>query len=97
MMRIQLNHECEQHPDPFECPDVLVVYWPKFDEFGIPIRDGGSSVSNISFCPWCGAALSESKRDLWFNTLEQMGIEDPDETNIPEEFRDDSWWRGRLT
>jgi hypothetical protein len=55
-MGYQLNHTCEQHADPFECPDVLV----SLDEdgsAGLIIHDGGSSVIGIGFCPWCGARI----------------------------------------
>ena len=94
-MRVQLTHECEQHPDPFDCPDVLVVYNAKFDEYGMPIRDGGPSVMSMQFCPWCGTQLPESKRDLWFNTLAALGFDDPSEQPISDEFRSDEWWRNR--
>ena len=92
-MRTQLSHECEQHPDPRDCPDVLVVYNPRFDEYGMPIRDGGTSSLSMRFCPWCGTAMPDSKRDLWFDTLASMGIDDPFEHPVPDEFRSDSWWR----
>lgn len=93
MMRSQFTHECEQHPDPFECPDVLVVYVPKYDEFGLPIHDGGSSYLLIRHCPWCGTSLPDSKRDLWFSALQRMGLENADDESIPDEFRSDLWWR----
>lgn len=47
---------CAKHPEPFDCPDVLVIR-TRDGRLGIPIRDGGSSVSLINFCPWCGARL----------------------------------------
>ena len=58
----QVTRTCEQHPDPHDCPDILIVYFSKYDEYGIPIRDGGSSIVTIHFCPWCGTKLPESKR-----------------------------------
>lgn len=91
----QLTHECEQHANPYECPDVLVVYNPKFDEYGMPIRDDGHSVMSIQFCPWCGATLPESKREVWFETLEKLGFDDPIEQPIPDDFLTDKWWRDR--
>ncbi|MCH7990647.1 MAG: hypothetical protein IID46_16015 [Planctomycetes bacterium] len=96
-MRSQLVHDCEHHPDLLDCPDVLIIYSPKFDEFGIPIRDGGTSCLTIWFCPWCGESLPESKRDLGFKALEDLGIDDPLEQDIPEPFKSDSWWRSRPT
>jgi len=47
---------CDRHTDEHDCPDILVV-WSKSHGPGIPIRDGGSSFSTISFCPWCGTNL----------------------------------------
>lgn len=96
-MRVQLMRQCDQHPDPNDCPDVLVTYDPKFDQFGIPIRDGGSSSLSIRYCPWCGVSFPDSKRDLWFDTLEQMGIDGPMDQDVPDEFKSDAWWRGRPT
>jgi hypothetical protein len=41
----------------FSCPDTLVVYDAKADSYALPIGDGGTSRTDIGFCPWCGAAL----------------------------------------
>ena len=93
-MRTQLLHECEQHPDLNDCPDILVVYDSRFDEYGMPIRDGGTSVISMYFCPWCGTKLPDSKRDKWFEKLSAIGITDTsDQKNIPDDFKTDVWWR----
>jgi len=55
-MRTQLFHRCAKHPDPYDCPDALIVFYPS-GNVGIPIRDGGSSYSKIEYCPWCGTKL----------------------------------------
>jgi hypothetical protein len=83
---------CEQHSNEFDCPDVLVSYNEKFDEYGLIIRDGGAAVSHINYCPYCGFSLPESKRDLWFDTLESMGFDDPGEQDIPKQFLSGSWY-----
>ena len=88
--------QCDQHSDPWDRPDVVLVYWENFDEYGIPIRDGGHSKITISHCPWCGIRLPESKRNLWVGTLESLGYEEPFLQDVPEEFRTDRWWRNRL-
>lgn len=49
---------CQQHTDPFDCPDVLVLYNPTDKRAALPIRDGGSSRVSISYCPWCGVELN---------------------------------------
>lgn len=85
-------YTCEQHPDRSDCPDCLVEYCPKFDEYGLMIHDGGSSKITIQFCPWCGARLPESKRDRWFDELATLGFNDPFEQQIPERYLTESWY-----
>ena len=92
-MKSQINQVCDDHTDPFECPDKLIYYDNKFNEYGIIIRDGGRSYTDIYFCPWCGIKLPESKRNLWFDTLNSLGYDDPTFQVIPEEFRSDEWYR----
>lgn len=72
-MKNNIDKNCDIHNNCFECPDTLIYYNEKFDEFGIIIHDGGESYVNINFCPWCGERLPESKRDRWFDELEQLG------------------------
>ena len=92
LMKNNVNHKCDQHDDPFDCLDNLITYSDKFDEYGLIIHDGGTSYILINYCPWCGSKLSESKRDLWFKTLEKLGFDEPLEQNIPEEFKSDKWY-----
>lgn len=56
-----INQKCHIHKDPFECPDKLIHYNEKDDEFGIIIHDGGHSYIVIDFCPWCGSILTSKK------------------------------------
>ncbi|MFC9688911.1 DUF6980 family protein [Kribbella sp. NPDC056951] len=86
----QVSVTCDQHDDPFECADAVVTFSAKFQEYGLIIHDGGSSVLGISFCPWCGQRLPESQRDRWFDSLERLGI-DPWSDEVPAEFEDDRW------
>ncbi len=76
-MRRYLDWSCEQHDNPYDCPDYVLEYSDRFDEYGIVIHDGGSATLTIKYCPWCGTKLPESKRDLWFDKLEEMGFDDP--------------------
>ena len=89
------NFTCADCVDPYECPDTLISYISRFDEYGIIIHDGGTSSISISYCPWCGTKLPDSKRDLWFATLEEMGFDDPCEQDIPKEFETDEWLKKR--
>jgi hypothetical protein len=83
---------CEQHSDRFDCPDCLVHYTPQFDEYGLIVHDGGASCVAISFCPWCGARLPESKRGRWHDELALLGFDDPTEQGIPERFKSEAWY-----
>lgn len=89
-MARQLDWDCDQHDDPFDCADAVVSFSPRFQEYGLIIHDGGTSSLLIDFCPWCGRRLPESQRDRWFDEMESRGI-DPWEDAIPAEFQDDSW------
>lgn len=51
----QLAHACEQHPDPYDCPDALIGRDGR--GHGIYVHDGGRSWVEIAFCPWCGSDL----------------------------------------
>lgn len=93
-MKFAVESECEQHSDRWDCPDAIMSYSAKFDEYGIIVHDGGSSSISIDHCPWCGSKLPESQRDRWFDELEKLGFTDPSEEKIPEIFTDDRWRTG---
>ncbi len=94
-MTQRVNYKCKEHSNPFDCPDNLIYYNNKFDEYGLIIHDGGTSSLHIDYCPWCGTKLPESKRDLWFDTLEQLGFDEPFEQEIPKEFKTDEWYKNK--
>ncbi|MEV0305750.1 hypothetical protein AB0I13_32730 [Streptomyces prasinus] len=89
-MTNRVNVCCDQHDNPFACPDALVDFSPRFQEYGLIIHDGGTSSITIDFCPWCGRRLPESLRDRWFDELERRGI-DPWGDEVPAEFQDGRW------
>ena len=72
--------------------DVPLVYNRRLREYGLKILDGGTAVQTIGYCPWCGKKLPPSLRDVWYKRLEQLGLE-PGDPAIPEEMRNDSWWK----
>ena len=84
---------CDEHTNPYECPDYVIAYSPEFDEYGLIVHDGGSSSYLIRFCPFCGNKLPESKRDMWFENLEKLGFDDPYSQKIPSEYETDRWYR----
>lgn len=61
--------------------------------YGLIVHDGSSTYIHITHCPWCGVRLPGPKRDLWFDTLEKMGYEDPLNQEIPAEFLSNVWHR----
>ena len=87
-----LDFSCSQHASKYDCPDSLISYSECFDEYGLIIHDGGSSVINISYCPWCGKKLPDSKRDRWFDELESLGFDEPSEQDIPENYKTNKWY-----
>ena len=50
-----VTETCEKHSNPWECPDILLV--KSSHGYGMPIRDGGTSMVNIDYCPWCGTKI----------------------------------------
>ena len=92
VMERNVDFDCTVHRDKFECPDALVSFTSNFNEYGLIIHDGGSSSIAIEFCPWCGAKLPESKRDLWFETLETLGFGFPSDQEIPHAFKSSQWY-----
>ena len=54
-MKFDLERVCKLHPDRFECPDSLVAQVR--GGYGLIVHDGGSSVIEIKFCPFCGTEL----------------------------------------
>jgi hypothetical protein len=84
---------CSENADPVACPDVAVIYNPRFDEFGIHLYD--RSVLGIRHCPWCGARLPDSRRDEWLRRVRALGIEDPADPRLPDELKSDAWYRNK--
>lgn len=72
MMTSNVNYRCDNHPDPFDCADNIISYTEAFQEYGIIIHDGGTSVIEITFCPWCGTRLPESRRDEILEILDSL-------------------------
>lgn len=55
-MAYDLSQKCDRHfTTRYECPDALIERTK--NGFGLIIHDGGTSVIEIMFCPWCGKKL----------------------------------------
>lgn len=91
-MEEQVAFKCSEHKDKYSCPDCLIEYNEVYDEYGLLVHDGGSASISISFCPWCGKKLPDSKRDLWFEALEELGFDEPSEQDVPEKFKTSKWY-----
>ena len=92
-MEKSISAKCRDHKDEFDCPDNLITYSPKFDEYGLIVHDGGTSSISIYYCPWCGQKLPESRRDAWFEALERIGIYDIENQEIPEKYKGAKWYK----
>lgn len=88
-----VTRTCREHPDPFDCPETIVVYQPEFDEYAIPVRSEPATLVPITHCPWCGIALPPSRREEWIQRVAGLGVTDPSDENVPEPYRSDAWWR----
>ena len=83
---------CEDHKDRSECPDALLSYSEKVDEYGVIVL-GTSAINIIKHCPWCWKKLPESKRDRWFNELEKLWFEDIlFNDSIPDKYKTNEWY-----
>lgn len=75
-------------------PNRVIDWVSSWDEYHIPMSYDGYRATRILFCPWCGIRLRDSKKELWYKALYQLGYTDPGgEEEIPEEFKSDLWWR----
>lgn len=83
--------------DDGDVTDKVVFYSSRFNEYGIPIKDGmngkATSYITIKYCPWCGKKLPESKRDEWFDQLEKLGFDSPFTQDIPPEYNSSEWYK----
>lgn len=61
-MNEQLARTCEIH-DRYECPDRVIHRWAD-GRIGIHVKDGGSSMIVMDFCPWCGRDIHVSDEEI---------------------------------
>lgn len=75
---------------PWEDPEILVIYLPYWDSYGLLVRDGEPTYISIKACPWCRTPFNKPLRDEWFAELRRRGF-DPESKDIPEEFKTSAW------
>ena len=77
----------------------MLVYNPKYREYGIKISNSTGSCALMDYCVACGKKLPLSLRKQWFDILEnEYRLESPrseDIDKVPEEFWTDGWWKER--
>jgi hypothetical protein len=54
-MDYDLSQTCDLRESRFDCPDAPIAVMK--GGYGMIVHDGGSSVIEINFCPWCGSKL----------------------------------------
>jgi hypothetical protein len=64
MMNSQASHVCNQHPNPFDCPDAIILFSAAKNQYGLIIHDGGTSSVTIEYCPWCGKKIPLPFKDV---------------------------------
>ncbi len=90
MMKRNVFCECNENAG-----DKTIFYSKRFDEYMIPVSEDGLSGICIAYCPWCGQKLPESKRERWFEELDEMEIEFSlfDTEQVPPSYLSDDWWK----
>jgi len=61
-----MKHCCKEMTDNLQDEDEILYFFKEFNEYLIPVHDGGSSGIVIRYCPWCGQRLPESAREKTF-------------------------------
>ena len=79
---------------------VPIEYVPVFREYRL--RNDASEYEShvITYCPWCGRKFPRNLREVWLETLASEYTLDPHidmlyNPELPDEFKDDTWWKNR--
>lgn len=81
---------CEHMQKALQDTEHPLYYSSAYQEFGIQLSSK-FEYRVMSYCPWCNSRLPESRRDQWFEKLEEIGI-DPWDHDIPIHFLSSAWW-----
>lgn len=90
------RHCCDAMTKHVALEEQEIQYNPHFREYRVLDtweRSESIAMEQIAYCPWCGTKLPEILRDAWFDRLDELGIEEPDDPAVPEEMFTDTWWR----
>lgn len=86
------GHCCDEMAYHLSEGELALTYSLQFREYGIRYLDGGTSTQLIRYCPWCGARLPDSLRDLWFDEVFALGLE-PGDPRLPKRYKSDEWYK----
>jgi len=81
---------CEDMQKAISDDEHPMYYSSAYEEYGIQLSSK-FEYSILNYCAWCGAKLPESRRDVWFEELEEIKV-DPWENEIPVKYLSSSWW-----
>ena len=78
-----VTYKCDQHENPYECYEHLLVYDKRRKQYGLIVHDLGVPTFSyvvINHCPWCGVKLYKKQRQvhrlLDFGALDKFGEEE---------------------
>ena len=90
---------CELMQDLLDEARVAINYNAKYREYSIDLRENKIVRQGIFHCPWCGNKLPRRLRDDYFEALKAEHNMDIDimrkDSELPSDFRDETWWRKR--
>ena len=108
-MNNELQHCCA-HMDRYTVTsdeDAIIEYKPDIRSYSFLLQGNGKYIGvnqRLWYCPWCGSKLPEDLSEKMEELLEkEYGITEKDwdapgwndDTDLPEEFRTDAWWKKR--
>jgi len=107
----KLKHCCDFMEFILKEKKVAIYYNPIFREYFIKLRSFPNGKHTIYNCPWCGYKFPKSLVNKYYETLKNEYnisydpfhkkyceiLENYDELDreLPEEFKNDKWWKKR--
>jgi hypothetical protein len=86
-----MQHCCDEMASHLASGDVAIRFLASFREYGIACTGSEHPVQLMRFCPWCGGHLPDSLREVWFEKIEEMGLE-PGDPRIPSAYASEAWY-----
>ncbi len=96
MTQAARQHCCDEMRSCLADPRLPISYLDFVREYILRRVTDSVVFHGIEFCPWCGIKLPSSRRDRWFDELDDLGLDDPfgdDRGKVPPQYWSDEWWR----